>query len=53
MKNYKTQISQLILILGVFAFCNVSTLNAQKKKKPNILVIWGDDIGQCKSSLGS
>jgi len=35
-----------ILAIGIFLFS--STANAQKKdkKRPNILVIWGDDIGQ-------
>jgi len=33
-----------ILAIGVFLFAG--TANAQKQKKPNILVIWGDDIGQ-------
>ncbi|MBS2211858.1 arylsulfatase [Carboxylicivirga mesophila] len=32
-----------ILMLGI-------ALNAQKNKKPNILVIWGDDIGQSNIS---
>jgi arylsulfatase len=38
-----------------FAFCATfliftTSVNAQKKKKPNILVIWGDDIGQSNIS---
>lgn len=43
------------LLLAVTALCAVSlsfssSLFAQKNKKPNILVIWGDDIGQSNIS---
>ncbi len=34
-----------IILTTITLLCIVSVF-AQKKKKPNILVIWGDDIGQ-------
>ena len=35
-----------LILLGVLFALSTSLLVAQKSKKPNILVIWGDDIGQ-------
>lgn len=48
MKN-KTNLLQLMLLLSVFLLSNVTDTFAQAKK-PNILVIWGDDIGQSNIS---
>mgnify|MGYP000932386480 CR=1 FL=1 len=42
------KLKQLLSLLTV-AILTIS-LNAQKTKKPNILVIWGDDIGQSNIS---
>lgn len=39
---------KLLLISAILMLA--MTLNAQKNKKPNILVIWGDDIGQSNIS---
>ena len=36
---------KMLSALSVFACCAASTLTAQDAEKPNILVIWGDDIG--------
>lgn len=38
------------LVLSAFMFLLVTGLFAQKNKQPNILVIWGDDIGQSNIS---
>src|SRR4051812_16403323 len=42
--------NRLILLLAAFSFVCAGLAHAQQKpaaaKKPNILVIWGDDIGQ-------
>ena len=39
------------VVLGVFLFGLMpNSIIAQKNKKPNILVIWGDDIGQSNIS---
>ncbi len=42
---------RLFLILLLIPVANISL--AQKKKKPNILVLWGDDIGQSNISAYS
>ena len=44
MKKNKTNFFQLLMLLSVFLLYNVGNTFAQAKK-PNILVIWGDDIG--------
>ena len=41
--------SHLLSLFVVFGIATMS-LQAQKNKKPNILVIWGDDIGQSNIS---
>lgn len=33
------------ILTYAFVFVLISSLSAQKNKKPNVLVIWGDDIG--------
>ncbi len=38
------------LFIAVFMLYNSTSVFAQKNKKPNILVIWGDDIGQSNIS---
>ncbi len=47
MKTMKTMKIVTFLAMGLFLFA-AGTANAQSKdpKRPNILVIWGDDIGQ-------
>ncbi|MGB0390125.1 MAG: arylsulfatase [Salibacteraceae bacterium] len=43
--------NKIAIILGIVAFgFSTLTVDAQKSKKPNILVIWGDDIGQSNIS---
>ena len=38
------RLRQRFLILGVLLLCSAGMMAQQKK--PNILIIWGDDIGQ-------
>ena len=52
MKKNKTNFFQLLLLLSVFLFYNMGDAFAQTKK-PNILVIWGDDIGYSNISINS
>jgi arylsulfatase len=33
------------ILAGLFLICAAATVQAQSTSKPNILVIWGDDIG--------
>lgn len=40
----KTNLFRITFLLALFAVVSTS-VQAQKNKKPNILVIWGDDIG--------
>jgi len=49
MRNKKTKYIQLLILLSVFLLYNAVETFAQAKK-PNILVIWGDDIGQSNIS---
>ena len=49
MKKTKSKYIQLVMLLGVFLLFNTVDTFAQAKK-PNILVIWGDDIGQSNIS---
>jgi len=39
-----------VLLLAAFAASAVAAGTAQAQDKPNILVIWGDDIGQSNIS---
>ena len=43
------RLRQSFLILGAFFICSAGMMAQQKK--PNILIIWGDDIGQ--SNVGA
>ena len=47
-----TKSKTFIILLMTFAFfgLQITEAQAQKNKKPNILVIWGDDIGQSNIS---
>jgi arylsulfatase len=49
MKKRKILTFQLIVLVGFLAGA-CATTNANAAKKPNILVIWGDDIGQSNIS---
>jgi hypothetical protein len=40
----------LLFLVSVFSFCPSYAAQAQDSSKPNILVIWGDDIGQSNLS---
>ena len=40
----------LAACVGLFTLGMSQSADAQKNKKPNILVIWGDDIGQSNIS---
>ncbi len=42
------RLRQRFLILGAFFICSAGMMAQQKK--PNILIIWGDDIGQFRTS---
>jgi len=44
MKKENSNFIKLFMLIGVFVLYNISDAYAQAKK-PNILVIWGDDIG--------
>jgi arylsulfatase len=44
MKKRELKLTILFVMLGAFIFFNATTVYSQSKK-PNILVIWGDDIG--------
>ncbi len=46
----KPAISGLLMFLFFILFSLPAQLKAQKQEKPNILVIWGDDIGQSNIS---
>jgi arylsulfatase len=50
MKQLSTLKSMLLLALVCFS---AATVNAQNSKKPNILVMWGDDIGTTNISAYS
>ena len=51
LNHFKPSVFGLVTILLVFAMVIPASSNAQKnKKQPNILVIWGDDIGQSNIS---
>ena len=46
MKTYLKPTSTIVLVALTMVFGFISTNSfAQKNKKPNILIIWGDDIG--------
>jgi len=47
----KTNSKVFILLLAFLCAVMPSNLQAQKNKKPNILVIWGDDIGWSNPSI--
>ncbi len=49
MKFIDRSIFMVVAILAVLAFI-AGPVSAAKAKKPNILVIWGDDIGQSNIS---
>ncbi len=47
----KTNLNLFILLLAFLCAVMPSNLQAQKNEKPNILVIWGDDIGWSNPSI--
>jgi arylsulfatase len=49
MKKNKSNFLKLAMLVVIFTMYNVTTAFAQTKK-PNILVLWGDDIGQSNIS---
>ena len=44
-RNMKTKQRAFIGILAVVLVCSCATSPVQAANKPNILVIWGDDVG--------
>ena len=51
MKKKKTKFISLMLLSAFFMF-SLTSMSAQTKK-PNILVIWGDDVGYSNISINS
>jgi arylsulfatase len=51
--NFKINFMKKTPLLIAIIFLMISSVYAQKTKKPNILVIWGDDIGYSNISINS
>ena len=50
MRRLSCLLAMLILVPASFALVPSSSASAQEQTPPNILVIWGDDIGQSNIS---
>ena len=51
MFSFKSKVNPTFLLLGmIVAVILITPVQAAKSKKPNILVIWGDDIGRANIS---
>ena len=48
-ETFKSTIIDLILV-GVSMFCGACQASADLAKRPHIVIIWGDDIGQSNIS---
>ena len=50
--NFKCGFNNARLLFALMCFTSIG-LNAQNTKKPNVLIIWGDDIGTTNVSAYS